>query len=272
MALSKRGNSVYFYQSVRIGQRVTGRYGGKGETALRLAREADRRRVAEANRRAAAQGAIARLDRVDRQVRLAVDRIGPAIHNALIHSGWQWRKNRVWARSRGVVVSAYDDARKAESARRMFASAQDAMALIERLGGKLSSRIRDRLVEHLSPDATVREGIRIESEDLRRRLEGPSPSVIETLIIDRVVLMWLHISWLDLLAAGLVNDLDNREVAAHVSRLRNAASRNYVSLIRSLDLLRRGTPHIEVNMTKHIVIEKQSRKQAAGRLDIAGKN
>jgi hypothetical protein len=47
--------------------------------------------------------------------------------------------------------------------------------LIKKLGGKLAARVKDGLVERLSPDPVAREAVRREAEILRRDLEGPAP-------------------------------------------------------------------------------------------------
>ena len=56
------------------------------------------------------------------------------------------------------------------------------------------------------------------------------------------------VAWADLLADGFGADLSQREVAAHVVKMRNAANRNYLASLKALALIRRAVPAVTVNV------------------------
>jgi hypothetical protein len=161
---------------------------------------------------------------------------------------------------------AFEAARQAEKARRLFEAADDVPALIERLGGRLAARVRERLIERMSSDPTIREALRREAEILRRDLEGPNPTVIERLVVERVMVGWLAAAWCDLLFDTFAVDLVDREVAAHVARLRNAADRNYLASLKCLALVRRAAPAVTVHVHKTVNVKKKGAGRAAPRV------
>ena len=190
MVLKYRGSNTYCYHSVKRDGQVHVLYMGSGQVAL-LAEQAferdraERRAAREARLRAIAS-TIADLRNVQRQVTGVIAQIDVLFVQAMNHCGWS-RHNRGWRgrKTMGTTVQAI------EKARRLFDAADDVPALIEKLGGKLARRVQERLVERLSSDPLVQESIRREAEILRRELEGDRPTVIERLIVERIVVAWL---------------------------------------------------------------------------------
>ncbi len=91
------------------------------------------------------------------------------------------------------------------------------------LAGGNNELTREALWRHLS--------------DLTLRLSGPSPSMLENLVIGRVVTCWLQVHYWDWLAAQSNGSaLRQRE---YVQRSQDRAQRRYLSAIRSLATVRR---------------------------------
>ena len=156
-------------------------------------------------------------------------------------------------------------------ARRLFETADDVPALIERLGGGLGERLRERLVRRLTDGPVVRESFRREAEALRRELEGEKPTVIERLVVERVVVTWLSLAWIDRLCDGYASGLwepEARDVSAHAARMRGAASRDHLAALKALALIRKAAPSVTVNINNTVTVKKKGRGAGAtgGRL------
>jgi hypothetical protein len=286
--LKWQGDRPYAYRSVRRDGRVVTEYVAAGPAALLAEAEAAkdrafRRKLRRADRRVA-RAAVAGLERVGRLVARLSDRVDRHFREAMHRCGWYahrwaWRRGRVAAMAwdpkafedeavRRRFEEVFEDARAAEAARRLFEPADDVPALVGRLGGGLAKRVRDRLVERLSPDPAVREAVRGEVEALRRDLEGPAPTTIEHLIVERVVVAWLAVGWLDLLYFGLAGEFAHREVEAHVARMRSRANRDYLAGLKALALVRRAAPAVTVNTNKTVNVNKKGGRGRGG----AGEN
>jgi hypothetical protein len=266
--LRRYGGGVYSYRSVRRGRRVVTEYLGAGPAAVlaeavvvrdrafwRKLRRAERRMIG---------AAVGRLEAVGRVVTDVSDRINIHFRDAMHLCGWyvhQWS----W-RKRGVSVAnnvAWDpkvleDARKDEAARRLFAQAADVPALVERLGGRMATRVKEGLVRRMSSDAAVREAFRREAEALRKDLEGPDPTVVERLVCERIIIAWLHVHWLDLLYFGPEEGFTHQGLEAHVARLRSRANRDYLASLKCLSLIRKAAPQsVTVNISKTVNVDRK---------------
>ena len=273
MGLVRRGKRIYFYQSSRESGRVRCVYVASGHAAVAEAQaieagRAGRREALEARRRAA-RSMITRLRKVERAVSELSARVDGLFHEAMTACGY-YRHHRQWRR-RGPNMSiplpgskALDDAIAAERVCRLFAAAADVPALIEALGGGLGKRVRERLVKRLTDDLTAQEVFRREAEVMRRGLEGPSPTAIERLVVERVVVSWLSLAWADLLCDGFGNDLGELVIGGYCIRMRNAAQRNYLAALRSLAAIRKAAPAVTVNVNATVKVKKKGRGAGAG--------
>ena len=72
---------------------------------------------------------------------------------------------------------------------------------------------------------------------LEREIAGPSPSVLERLLAERIVVCWLELNYLEL-ALTSKGELPLRQ-AEYYDRLKDRAHRRYLSAIRSLATIRR---------------------------------
>jgi len=241
--------------------------------------EADRaaRRKALEAQRSAVRSTIAGLREVGREVSEMSALVDGLFNDAMTYCGY-YRHHREWRR-RGSKMSspapnskAIDDAIDAERTRRLFeAAGGDVGALFERLGGRLAKRVRERLVKRLSDSQVVRETFRRDAGMLLRDLEGEKPTSIERLVAERVVVGWLNVAWADVLCDAYSADLDDREVAAHVTRMRSAANRDYLASLKALALIRRAAPSVTVNVKATVKVRKgRGAGTAGGRLDRLG--
>jgi hypothetical protein len=149
-----------------------------------------------------------------------------------------------------------------EDARRLFANADDVPTLIRRLGGGLADRVRDRLIEKIAGDAVTREAIRSEAEMRRRELEGDRPTAIERLLVEQVVVAWLDAERCILVYYAFgegMSKREEREIAAHVARMRNAANRNHTATLKALALIRKAAPCVTINVTKSVNVTRGER-------------
>jgi hypothetical protein len=85
---------------------------------------------------------------------------------------------------------------------------------------------------------------------MRLDLDGPAPSAIDRVLVDRVVTCWLFLSYLE---TRFADAFEEGDVAAqkHLERLVDGANGRYLSAIRTLAQVRRLlVPVVQVNMAK----------------------
>ena len=231
--------------------------------------------------RGAVRLAVARLQQVGRVVSDLPERVDGLFKEAMGARGY-YRHHREWRRG-GSNMSiqlpgskALDDVIAAERVRRLIKSAGgDADAVFERFGGRLAGRVRERLVKRLSDDPAMQELIRRDAEGHRRELEGEKPTVMERLVVERVLVTWLSLAWADVLSDAYGSDLgkpEMREVAAHVARMRSAANRDHLAALRACARIRKAVPSVTVNVNAAVKVMKKGRGagKVGGRLDRLG--
>jgi hypothetical protein len=96
------------------------------------------------------------------------------------------------------------------------------------------------------------------------RFGRQKPAVIERLIVQRVVVAWFNVGWLDLLYFGPEEGFVQREVEAHVARLRGRANRDYLAALKALALIRRAAPAVTVNINNKTVNVKKKGGATSG--------
>lgn len=85
---------------------------------------------------------------------------------------------------------------------------------------------------------------------LRRDLEGPTPTSIERLLVDRVVLCWLHLHYAEALYAQNMMQLSLMQHDFYQRRL-SMVQRRYLAAITALAQVRRlQTPNVQVNIAE----------------------
>jgi hypothetical protein len=116
--------------------------------------------------------------------------------------------------------------------------------------GDLAKAAREALIEHASGEKNlvVREAITRKCATLTQDLAGPTPSPLERLLVERIVLCWLHLYYAEALYVQHMQELSLRQAEFHQQRISKAQAR-YLSAIRTLAQVRRlGVPAVQVNI------------------------
>ena len=150
MALVYRGiNKLpYYYKTIRDGKKFRCEYLGGGEVALELARQDVETREARESRQREVEAKIAKLDTFQQTLNRLFERTDESFNKAMKYCGFElhhrsWRQ-RTTMNHLDSQSNVFRDAAKAELAKRLFDRADDVPALIEKLGGNLGKRLRNR--------------------------------------------------------------------------------------------------------------------------------
>jgi hypothetical protein len=121
--------------------------------------------------------------------------------------------------------------------------------------GDLAQTARQSLIQTISGDNLLaQEAYDRKCAALTKELAGPQPSPLERLLVERIVLCWLHLYSTEALYAQHKQDLSLRQAEFHQQRLSKAQAR-YLSAIRTLAQVRRlGVPAVQVNIGGQQVI------------------
>ena len=124
---------------------------------------------------------------------------------------------------------------------------------VELLGGNLARQAQLTLIAKFTgKNLLVRESLTQKLELLRAELTGPTPSVLERLLVDRVVTCWLHLHHLEQQYAQ--KDSMTLELGMYYQRCLTLAQKRYVSAIKSLALVRKlAVPILQLNIAKRQV-------------------
>ena len=91
---------------------------------------------------------------------------------------------------------------------------------------------------------------------LTAELAGPQPSPLERLLVERIVLCWLHLHYAEALYVQHLEKLTLRQDEFFQQRISKAQAR-YLSAIRTLAQVRRlGVPAVQVNIGQQQVIAR----------------
>ncbi len=120
--------------------------------------------------------------------------------------------------------------------------------------GNVATAAEDALVDlHAGGSALAREALRKKLRDMRAALAGPTPLPLEQLLVERVVMCWLHSYQADLAYARAVGELPP-QVADLYQRRQDRAARQYLKAMRSLaDVRRLLIPVLQLNVAENQV-------------------
>ena len=111
-----------------------------------------------------------------------------------------------------------------------------------------------RQAEHAMVNATaggnevLKAAVYRKLREMKEELAGPAPTRLERLLVERVVVCWLHVHYADITYAQRMKDL-NREWGDFYQRRQDRAQRRYLSAIRTLAQVRRLLiPAVQVNI------------------------
>jgi hypothetical protein len=121
--------------------------------------------------------------------------------------------------------------------------------------GDLAKTARESLLQTISGDnLVVQEAQTRKCAALMEEIAGPQPSPLERLLVERIVLCWLHLYYAETLYVQNIQAFTLRQAEFHQSRISKAQAR-YLSAIRTLAQVRRlGVPAVQVNIGQQQVI------------------
>jgi hypothetical protein len=99
-------------------------------------------------------------------------------------------------------------------------------------------------------DAYFREALCRKVEALRSELAGPDCTPLERVLVDRVVVCWLHANYADAIYAQSMGDC-SFQLVDYRQRRQDRTHRRLLSAVRTLALVRRlGLPAMQVNIAE----------------------
>ena len=121
--------------------------------------------------------------------------------------------------------------------------------------GDLAKTARQSLIETISGDnLLVQEAHDRKCIALTKELAGPQPSPLERLLVERIVLCWLHLYYAEALYVQHLEKLTLPQDAYYQQRISKAQAR-YLSAMRTLAHVRRlGILAVQVNIGQQQVI------------------
>lgn len=275
MALERRDGRVYHYTTERAGGRVVRRYGGSGRIAVLAQQLDDSTRELRKLDRWDARDRLNGLRWRNAKLTKWLARASAAVAAALTAAGWhqhrrEWRKKRGCAMATLAAVPTADQARatwdpselsrmagelppdiREKAAKGDKAAAAEVAAFVDAnpaaaaLWGDLGRRVVQRWVEAYAGDClTTRRAVWRVASDLRAGLAGPSPSFLDVLLAERVVLGWVFLHYCEADYARRLAKLTWKESEYHTRRI-ETAHRNLMSACRTLaKVKRRNLPDV----------------------------
>jgi hypothetical protein len=105
-------------------------------------------------------------------------------------------------------------------------------------GGDIAKATQRALLDQAAgKNLVIRETLARKCAALTQELAGPTPSPLERLLVERIVLCWLHLHCAEATYLTL-QDLSLRQAALHQARISKAQAR-YLAAIRTLAQVRR---------------------------------
>lgn len=107
--------------------------------------------------------------------------------------------------------------------------------------GQLTKRVQGSLVSQMvGSDLVQQEAITRQLSEIYERLLGASPTPLERLQVDRIVVQWLHVHLLDL--AIISPKSGGNKFAEYLLKRHHLATKQYLAAMRELTILRRLLP------------------------------
>jgi hypothetical protein len=121
--------------------------------------------------------------------------------------------------------------------------------VVESLGNLATISTQVLINKFTGKDIAVREGLLRKMDGMRDELGGPTPSAIERLLIDRIVICWLHLHHLEYLFSA--KESMSLTLATYYQKSIDRAQKRYMAAIRTLVLVRRlALPALQLNIAQ----------------------
>jgi hypothetical protein len=122
--------------------------------------------------------------------------------------------------------------------------------IVDLLGGNVAKAAQDSFVYALAgKDLVFRESLLAKLESLRGELNGPNPSAVERLLVERVVACWLQVQDADLRYSKAKEVSFNQ--ANYDLRRMNGAHKRYLSALKTLAAVRKmALPAVQINIAR----------------------
>lgn len=269
MSYERRGNRLYFYRGYREGRRLVRFYAGGGSQGEQAATEhaemiAARRAARESARKDRGE-ARAESNRLETRILTYHKQIETLFRKAMNEAGLVWHNYewRLVMRKPKPSTSEFFSSLKEEQARRLLLEDKTGDAA-RSLGGDLHEEVIAALLKRVA-DPSQRAAIRHEAQRVGSSLDRPGQTVIEMLLIQRIVLHWMSmhifdiqsIKSLDALQYGAIQECD------FLDRRRMRSEKLYQLSLKNLDLLRARA--IQLKATVDQIEQKAQVKKAKSR-------
>lgn len=120
--------------------------------------------------------------------------------------------------------------------------------LWEEVGNLAIQAERAMVITAAGDNKLLKEALYRKLESMKEELAGPAPTPLELLLVERVLVCWLHAHYADTIYAQNMKDL-SREWGDYYQRRQDRAQRRYLSAIRTLAQVRRLLiPAVQVNI------------------------
>jgi hypothetical protein len=258
----------YYHRTTRVGKRVRSEYVGSGPAAALIAQfdqlDQERRALERAERRQQ----FDQLDQDTRPPTALLDHAGivaELVRAALELSGYhqhrrQWRKRRMQnqittAPTRAEFTALFNAASAEGSTAADRAALRRAVASHPEYGRAfdLADRALDALIEGMPADRAGKAIAAGRADSLRKELSGAAPTVLERLLIDQIVLAYMHLNLIEYQQGPLMGG-SNASMATieFWERRLDGAQRRYLRAIESLTRVRRllnlPGPQVNINL------------------------
>jgi hypothetical protein len=260
MGWVQRGKKRYYYRSRRENGRTVTEYVGSGEEAEAAAQLDALKATVRAENHIARLESQAGLDRLDATLgqidRVVSGFVAAAMESAGYHRHrGEWRKTKVDTSNKPPAAPPRPGKQELlanpqlveELERRAGSGDRDAFAtllpifeqlhLTETVGDVAVRSIRVALANLVGKNLLSEEATLRRMDQLRLELAGPNPTLIESLVVDRVVTMWFHLHKLEReYAVGFNAEVPNK---GDYQRAMTSAQKRYFTAIRELVTIRR---------------------------------
>ena len=115
----------------------------------------------------------------------------------------------------------------------------------------LTANAEAALITRMSAKNLVfRESVKAQLDHMKAELGGPAPSPLEKLLVDRIVILWLQVTYYETTYTQQLGELTIRQADYHQRRI-DGTYRRYLAAIRSLAQVRRlAVPVLQVNVAQ----------------------